>query len=64
MPIYEFKCQKCGDTFEFLRFHSDDDDNTTCPSCGSKQTERLLSSFSSVSSSPELSSCAPSGGFS
>jgi len=64
MPIYEFKCQKCEGTFEFLSFRSGDDDNVICPACGSKQTEKLLSSFASVSSSRDLSSCSPSSGFS
>ncbi len=67
MPIYEFKCHKCENVFEYLCINSNDGDSATCPSCGGKNTEKMLSTFSSVSSSsssPGLSSCSPSGGFS
>jgi putative FmdB family regulatory protein len=69
MPIYEFTCKQCGKEFEFLCFRKDED--ATCPSCGGKDTERLLSTFScsggkSMGSgdASALSGCAPSGGFS
>ncbi|MBW2083599.1 MAG: zinc ribbon domain-containing protein [Deltaproteobacteria bacterium] len=67
MPIYEFKCKKCGNEFEYLCFNSRDEEEAECPKCGSKETAKLLSSFSSVSSGGSLataSSCVPSGGFS
>lgn len=75
MPIYEFECKKCGKIFEYLCLKSEDN-QTPCPSCGGKKTEKLLSTFSSFSSSsnnqgfcdaptPECdSSCGSSGGFS
>lgn len=71
MPIYEFKCKKCGNIFESLHFRSDDK-YSPCPSCGGEKTERLLSTFSSVSSSSSQDlgdvaappSCGSSGGFS
>ncbi|MBW1858194.1 MAG: zinc ribbon domain-containing protein [Deltaproteobacteria bacterium] len=67
MPIYEFKCNKCEKIFEQLIFSSDEEEKLACPSCGKRNTSRLMSSFSSgtVSSSGLASSCAPSsGGFS
>lgn len=71
MPIYEFKCKKCGNVFEFLCFRSADSDGVACPSCGDNKTEKLLSTFSSCSSgsdsafsSSAASSCVPRGGFS
>jgi len=60
MPIYEFKCKNCNNIFEFLCFRSDDKKQAVCPSCGHKETEIMLSVFSSKGSS---SNCAPSGGF-
>ncbi len=75
MPIYEFKCEKCGNVFEHLYFKSDDN-YAPCPSCGGNKTEKLLSTFASISSSssslgmcdaPAPScgpSCGASGGFS
>jgi len=38
MPIYEFKCKNCGNTFEQLCFASDDQDHMPCPSCGEEKT--------------------------
>jgi len=72
MPIYEFKCKNCGNTFEQLCFASDDQDHMPCPSCGEEKSERLLSTFSSSSSGSgqgfgslaSSSSCSSSGGFS
>jgi len=65
MPIYEFKCQKCGSEFEFLCIRNDD--RAKCPGCGAEDTERLLSTFCSLSSGSAnigASSCNSSGGFS
>ena len=72
MPIYEFKCKECGTTFEYLCFRSTGEDKGPCPSCGSKESEKQLSTFSSVASGSGLglgsgsasTSCAPHGGFS
>jgi putative FmdB family regulatory protein len=72
MPIYEFKCKKCGNIFEFLCFHSDEKENPACPSCGGKKSEKLLSVFSSSSSGADkgsgaslgASSCSSASGFS
>ena len=53
MPIYEFKCNKCGNIFERLVFPSDGEDKVICPDCGEGDTHRLMSSFSSGSSSSD-----------
>ncbi len=58
MPVYEFKCQSCGEIFSKIRrmgdFHTEE-----CPVCHSDKVEKIISSFTSSSTSP---SCAPSGG--
>ncbi len=72
MPIYEFKCKKCGNVFEYLCFNSRDEETAKCPSCGANNNEKLLSTFSSASSGSNegfgsglgSASCSPSGGFS
>ncbi|MEA3359006.1 MAG: zinc ribbon domain-containing protein [Thermodesulfobacteriota bacterium] len=70
MPLYEYKCKNCGNTFEQLVFFSEKDARFDCPTCNSEETSRLMSSFSSGSSNGAggltgLSSCSsPSGGFS
>ena len=40
MPIYEFKCGKCGGFFELLVFPGDE---PTCPECGSRDIEKAIS---------------------
>ena len=72
MPLYEFKCNRCESTFEQLILSSDEEDNVICPSCGERDTSRLMSSFSCGSSgmgkalsSGGSSACSPSpSGFS
>lgn len=43
MPIYEFKCSKCGEFFELLKMSSRDEEAIKCPKCGSDEFERVLS---------------------
>lgn len=45
MPIYEFKCDKCGKIFERLVFPSDNN-KFVCPYCGGSVNKKLMSSFS------------------
>ncbi|MBN1496862.1 MAG: zinc ribbon domain-containing protein [Spirochaetes bacterium] len=49
MPIYEFKCDECGAAFSEIR-RIGDDKQVPCQECGSVQTKKLISSFSSLSS--------------
>ena len=64
MPMYEFKCAKCGDVFEELIRNSKDNDDAQCPGCGSHDIERVLSSFSvsTGSSGGSLPTCGAPGG--
>ena len=59
MPVYEYTCQKCGEGFDALRWASEMDKPVACPKCGSEQTERRLSVFSSRN--PGSSDCRPTG---
>jgi len=43
MPLYEFVCHACSDQFESLVKAGERP--ATCPTCGSDNFERLLSSF-------------------
>ncbi len=43
MPIYEYKCQLCGHTFEQLVFH--EATRPQCPRCQGR-VEKLMSLFS------------------
>ena len=68
MPIYEFDCQDCGDSFESLVMSFSRIDGVSCPECKSKNVQKKISTFavkgdygSSSSFSTGAASCAPSG---
>ena len=45
MPMYEYRCRKCGEQFEKLRRMQDADLEQECPECQSEEVERMLSTF-------------------
>lgn len=47
MPIYEFTCEDCGETFEELVFSASKTDEVVCPACQSKRVAKLISLFAS-----------------
>jgi len=47
MPIFEYRCPKCGATFEQFTQRAAGAPAPACPKCGARPTERLLSAFSS-----------------
>ncbi len=63
MPLYEYKCLKCGEKFELLRRINDDDSNVKCPKCGSNEVKREVTGFASIGGSSSSASCG-SGSFS
>ncbi len=64
MPLYEYKCEICGEVFETLVSLSKINDPVECVKCGSIETKKLFSSFSTSSSSKSISnsSCNTKGG--
>jgi len=65
MPLYEFTCTDCGETFEELVAASLDALGVTCPDCGSERVEKLVSRFASAggsSSDAGGGSCGPGSG--
>ena len=60
MPIYDFRCQDCGEVSE-LRVPSYSASSTaTCSSCGSHEVERLISAPSllrSTANTPGTTCC-------
>jgi len=60
MPLYEYRCRGCGDTFETLRGSHDKDADVECPQCGEKKAEKLISACRVTkgdTSSASASSC-------
>lgn len=62
MPLYEYHCSECGQTFERLRRLSDQDNDPAnpvrCACCDSPQVERIVYSRVAV----QGTSCSPGGG--
>jgi len=66
MPIYEYRCEACGEEFEEFKFSTESDEATPCPKCASEKTRRTVSRFSSSgtgeSSHASGGSCSSGGG--
>ena len=43
MPIYEYRCEGCGEEYEERRSFSAMDEARACPLCGADSTERKVS---------------------
>ncbi|GBF35691.1 hypothetical protein DCCM_4820 [Desulfocucumis palustris] len=43
MPIFEFRCLKCGNLFEKLFLNRDEEVKIECPKCKSDSFERVIS---------------------
>ncbi|MDD2899179.1 MAG: zinc ribbon domain-containing protein [Desulfuromonadaceae bacterium] len=61
MPIFEYSCTQCGSRFEKLH-KSATEQPVECPSCGSIEVKRELSTFSACAgTSTPASSCSGGG---
>jgi putative FmdB family regulatory protein len=45
MPIYEYRCRKCGKRFSVLTLRVSETPKPECSKCGSTAAERLMSRF-------------------
>ena len=67
MPIYEYDCQSCGDSFDKLVRSTATVTKVTCPACSSGEVKKRLSLFSSktaggiTASAGSAANCAPGG---
>ena len=61
MPLYEYTCGTCSNTFEKLRLFDQMDDPAPCPDCGS-ESRRQLSVFMSFSTDESGQTTAVAGG--
>ncbi len=45
MPIYEYRCEECGEKFEKLVRLSTSTSEIECPNCSGQKVEKLISTF-------------------
>lgn len=51
MPVYEYKCEKCGETFSLVMgIKEKDKAKIECPKCGSDKVKPIYSTFFAVTS--------------
>ncbi|MDW8408631.1 MAG: zinc ribbon domain-containing protein [Anaerolineae bacterium] len=66
MPIFEYECPDCGDSFEKLVRSTSSTAKVVCPQCGSVKPRRKLSAFAASvrggGGSVSSSDCGSSGG--
>jgi len=65
MPLYEYRCDGCGERFEVLQRMGEGPQGLTCPRCGAAEPRRQLSTFAAAGSSADgasRSACAAPGG--
>jgi putative FmdB family regulatory protein len=66
MPIYEYRCEKCGSRFDVLQRVGEDGKHLRCPQCGHEKVEKQFSAFATSGGSLNVSgggSSCGSGGF-
>jgi putative FmdB family regulatory protein len=56
MPIYDYRCTSCDETFDHLVRRQDE--VVSCPTCGAAEPERLLSVFAGMGASNTSSASA------
>lgn len=62
MPLYEYKCQKCGHRFEVLQRLGEGASGQTCPDCDHDEVSRLFSTFAATTANDGSSASMPMGG--
>ena len=62
MPLYEYICSKCGESFDKIVRFSEADQMPDCPTCGEKETRKKISAGAVIgtSSTSNLSTQRPS----
>ncbi len=66
MPIYEYRCEKCGSRFDVLQRIGEDGKHLRCPKCGHEKVEKQFSAFATSGGPANVSaggSSCGSGGF-
>lgn len=58
MPIYEYTCMKCNNSFSLLQKIGSSEKDTTCSKCGSNTVKKMVSAFSQSCAGGSLSAPA------
>jgi putative FmdB family regulatory protein len=59
MPIYTYKCKKCGEIFDFLSGVGKGSEIPVCPKCKSRTVEKMFATFGvKMGASTSASTCA------
>ena len=61
MPLLEYRCAACEKKSEVLVLAGDEPSRAECPSCGSPEMSRLLSTFAARAGSGSREAAAPCG---
>ncbi len=61
MPLYEYNCEICANSFDRLKLVGARDEKTACPDCGGNSL-RKLSLFASVSKDSDGNNTMTAGG--
>lgn len=66
MPLYEFDCLSCGQSFEKLVRSAAAVNEVVCPVCGQRHIQKKLSTFAATvkggsSTITSAAACAPGG---
>lgn len=66
MPMYEFDCLKCDESFDELVRSAEAVRDVVCPACGSPKIKKKLSTFAARvsgggSKTVSAAACAPGG---
>lgn len=54
MPVFEFRCAQCSSRFARLVGMTADSSEPSCPRCGSRELEKLISRFARLRSEDEV----------
>ena len=62
MPIYDYRCDGCGSTYDVFHKVREVVEDVVCPECGSAEHTRLLSAPSiSMGGKEEIPACTTGG---
>jgi putative FmdB family regulatory protein len=51
MPLYEYQCRECRESFEVLQRLGDGPEGLACPKCGGSELSKQYSTFAASSTS-------------